>query len=119
MQRFTLGLAMFLSAFVGAALCAPAPFRKKDKPFDITKASVALWGAFNKAPVKFVRGGGYECNWYSQRYVGTWRREGDVLYITESTDPRDPESWRTYTIDLKPCGREGLFRGTGASFKLE
>lgn len=111
-------LALVLPA--GPAFPAPAPLPRRAKVPAIPAECVMVWGT-HRCRAAFSASGNYDCDWFGVRYVGSWRRDGGTLWITESSAPLDPHSWRTYEIQMEPCLRRGrIISGSpGVSFRLE
>lgn len=122
-----LGACAFLLVFAASVVAAPAPFQRRVTPPARMQAKhffgdwVMRWGGMDWN-VTFRYDGYYTCG-DSNRIVftGTWRYDHDrSLWITESSRPDDPDSWRVYKVELCKTTLTGqcVFGSPGTEVKL-
>lgn len=108
-----LGLVITL-LFALVCLAAPAPFARTPSshsqrlhPSDLAGTWIMTWAGTDWT-VTLERTGAYTCRGHGLVYTGTWALDSHGrLWITESSQPSDAQSWHSYRIPLCPRSLSG------------
>lgn len=110
---FLLGLSILVVVWTPTVSSAPAPFPRSQRKPQLTRDDlIDSWEmkwAGHAWNVELGRDGSYRCQNTNLLFVGSCGLDGfGRFWITESSNPSDPNSWRSYSVSVCPrslCGK--------------